>query len=143
MTDVILGSHTRTYEFKRVEEQSFCIAVRGGGGGKKGEGREVGRFCLRLLKVQIHTSEILDSQKYITYRLREIYHFYVCLSEGNHFTGDVYLAWAACVYGTTGRLGYHSINWCSYNWNTWLRRSMPAVCLHSTATTRELYLEEN
>ena len=39
MTDVILGSHTRTYEFKRVEEQSFFIAVRGGGGGGGGGGR--------------------------------------------------------------------------------------------------------
>ena len=43
MTDVILGSHTRTYEFKRVEEQSFFIAVRGGGGeeGRRERGREI------------------------------------------------------------------------------------------------------
>ena len=54
--------------------------------------------------MQVHTSEILDSQKYITYRLREIYYFYVCLSDGNRFTGDIHSAWAACVYGTTGSL---------------------------------------
>ena len=93
--------------------------------------------------MQIHTNKILDSRKYITYRLREIYHFSVCLSDGNHLIGDVHSTWAACVYRTTGRLGYHSVNWCSYNCNTRLRRRAPAVCLHSTATTRELYLEED
>ena len=45
MTDVVLGSHTRTYEFKRVEEQSFFIAARGGGGGEEGR-RERGREIL-------------------------------------------------------------------------------------------------
>ena len=43
--------------------------------------------------------------------------------------------------GPRGRLDYHSVNWCNYNCSTWLRRSRPAVCLHSTATTRKLYLK--
>lgn len=43
--------------------------------------------------------------------------------------------------GPWGGLDYHSVNWCNYNCNTWLRRSRPAVCLHSTATTRKLYLK--
>ena len=43
-TDDVLGSHIRTYKFKRVEERSFFIA--GGGGGAKVS--EVGgRFRLR------------------------------------------------------------------------------------------------
>lgn len=44
--------------------------------------------------------------------------------------------------GPWGGLDYHSVNWCNYNCNTWLQRSRrPAVCLHSTATTRKLYLK--
>ena len=43
--------------------------------------------------------------------------------------------------GPWGGLDYHSVNWCNYSCNTWLRRSRPAVCLHSTATTRKLYLK--
>lgn len=43
--------------------------------------------------------------------------------------------------GPWGGLDYHSVNWCNYNCNTWLRRSRSAVCLHSTATTRKLYLK--
>ena len=44
MTDVVLGSHTRTYEFKRVEEQSFFIAARGGGGERREKGERSGDF---------------------------------------------------------------------------------------------------
>ena len=41
-TDDVLGSHIRTYKFKRLEERSFFIA---GGGGEVSE--VGGRFRLR------------------------------------------------------------------------------------------------
>ena len=102
MTYDVLGSHTRTYEFKfkRVEERSFFIAKKGrGGGGEKVV--SLGDFVCASKKMQIHTNKIFDLRKYITYRLREMYHFYVCFSDGNHLTGDVHSAWTACVSGTT------------------------------------------
>ena len=37
-TDDVLGSHIRTYKFKRVEERSFFIAGGGGGGSEVGAG---------------------------------------------------------------------------------------------------------
>ena len=47
----------------------------GGGGGKL---LSLGDFVCVSKKMQIHTNKILDLRKYITYRLREMYHFYVC-----------------------------------------------------------------
>ena len=45
-------------------------------------------------------------------------------------------------YRTTGRHGYHSANWWSYNYNTSLPGSSPASSLCSTASSCELYFEK-
>ena len=43
-TDDVLGSHIRTYKFKRLEERSFFIA---GGGGSKWGRREISFASLK------------------------------------------------------------------------------------------------
>ena len=45
-------------------------------------------------------------------------------------------------YRTTGRHGYHSANWWSYNYNTSLPGSSPASSLCSSASSCELYFEK-
>ena len=68
--------------------------------------------------------------------------FYFWLLDGNQSTSDIHSAWAACIYRTTGRHGYHSANWWSYNYNTSLPGSSPASSLCSTASSCELYFEK-
>ena len=60
----------------------------------------------------------------------------------NQSTSDIHSAWAACIYRTTGRHGYHSANRWSYNYNTSLPSSSPASSLCSTASSCELYFEK-
>ena len=43
--------------------------------------------------------------------------------DGNQSTSDIHSVWAACIYRTTGRHGYHSANRWSYNYNT----SLPSI----------------
>ena len=57
----------------------------------------------------------------------------------NQSTSDIHSACAACIYRTTGRHGYHSANWWSYNYITSLPGSSPASSLCSTASSCELY----
>ena len=68
--------------------------------------------------------------------------FYFCLLDGNQSTSDIHSAWAACIYRTTGRYGYHSANRWSYNYNTSLPSSSPASSLRSTASSCEFYFEK-
>ena len=60
----------------------------------------------------------------------------------NQSTSDIHSAWAACIYRTTGRYGYHSANRWSYNYNTSLPSSSPASSLRSTASSCEFYFEK-
>ena len=69
-------------------------------------------------------------------------YFYFWLLDGNQSTSDIHSAWAACIYRTTGRHGYHSANWWSYNYNTSLPGSSSASSLCSTASSCELYFEK-
>ena len=69
-------------------------------------------------------------------------YFYFWLLDGNQSTSDIHSAWAACIYRTTGRHGYHSANRWSYNYNTSLPGSSPASSLCSTASSCELYFEK-
>ena len=69
-------------------------------------------------------------------------YFYFWLLDGNQSTSDIHSAWAACIYRTTGRYGYHSANRWSYNYNTSLPSSSPASSLRSTASSCEFYFEK-
>ena len=118
------------------------------GRGGWGEGGEESYWVWEILfaslkKMQIHTNKILDLRKYITYRLREMYHFYVCFSDGNHLTGDVHSAWTACVFRTMRGAWLSFSQLVQLQLQHMVTKKQATVCLHSTETTRELYLEED
>ena len=69
-------------------------------------------------------------------------YFYFWLLDSNQSASDIHSAWAACIYRTTGRHGYHSANWWSNNYSTSLPSSSPASSLCSTASSCELYIEK-
>ena len=100
MSQVRTREHTNSNS-NELRNGHSLLPRKGGGGGEKVV--SLGDFVCASKKMQIHTNKIFDLRKYITYRLREMYHFYVCFSDGNHLTGDVHSAWTACVSGTTRR----------------------------------------